>query len=271
MNDTPPPHTEGPKAGSVVGILALCLVFAVVVIILGVKIHNLGAQAADAQGQLAQAKTEATQAQSDLESAKAASAQLQSQLDKDKAQLAALQSQLDQDKAQLTDVSSLQSELAASKAQTADLQSEVAKAKAQTVDLQIQLRRANDGSSQLLTQLDEAKSHSMDLQARFDREDSALTRLQPLIEKARHMPVATAFEKSSWSSAFSMNPVYRLRIDSRSPDSLGVFITIVQGVGTRSQSGTIASGGLLTVDKLRVGDKVTIDSEGFDPVNLTVQ
>jgi len=50
-----------------------------------------------------------------------------------------------------------------------------------------------------------------------------------------------------------------------------VAITVTGPGKTRSQTSTIGAGATLSVDKLVVGEKVVIASEGYDPVTLTVQ
>jgi uncharacterized phage infection (PIP) family protein YhgE len=244
------------------GSLAACLVLAVVIIVLGVKDRHLNAQLADAQKQLAQTKSQATQAQADLAKATTASTQLQSQLAKAKGQQTDLQSQMALGKDALTQV---QSQLDKAKAQSADLQVQQDSAKAQSAGLQTQLNQATSGSDQLLTQLDQAKILSLDLESRLQTAERDITELQPLLLKARHMPVTTSFEKLHGSGSFT------LHINNLYLQPVNVDITTNGTDKTRSQSSIIGGGATLNVDKLAAGESIVIASAGFDPVNLTVQ
>ncbi|HXQ80315.1 MAG TPA: hypothetical protein VN775_03320 [Opitutaceae bacterium] len=274
MNDATTPQQEKTRSpGSCYALLAGCLVLAIVIIVLGVKVHRLNAQAAqvpDLQAQVTQAKSDTALAQAELDKAKAASTLVQSQLDKAKSQQSDLQSQLVQSKAASTQ---MQSQLDKAKAQSTDLQSQLDKAKAQSADLQAQLSQAAAGSSQLLSQLDQEKSRSMDLQSRLQKAESEIAQAQPLILKARQMPVTTSLEKSHGGpfDLASARGSFTLHIKNLHPQPVSVAITIAGPEKTRSQTNTIGVGATLNVDKLSAGEKVVIASEGYDPVALTVQ
>jgi uncharacterized phage infection (PIP) family protein YhgE len=264
MNDaTPNPHPSHIRQSSpLLGILAACIVLAIVIIVFGVKVHRLNTQLADTQTQLAKAKADAAQQQTELAKAQSDTSDLQTELKKAKAQQADLQSQLDLAK----DASNqLQTQLDKGKAQVTDLQAQVDKGKGQSADLQAQLTQANTGSAQLLSQLDQAKIQSMDLQSRLQKAESDVAQLQPMLLKTRHMPVTTSFEKGHWSSA------YTLHINNLYQQPVTVNLTITGPDKTRTQSSVIGAGGTLNVEKLAAGDKVAIASDGYDPVNLTVQ
>lgn len=163
MSDPKTAHREKARtAGAFALLCALggCLVFLIIVIVLGVKLHQRSVQLAATQTQLNQAKSDLASAKEDLSKAKSQVGDLQPQLDQAKAQAAELKTQLDQSKAATADV---QSQLDKSKAQTADLQTQLGQSKAQSADLQTQLTQAKDGSTQLLTQLDQAQIQTMDL------------------------------------------------------------------------------------------------------------
>jgi predicted nuclease with TOPRIM domain len=273
MSDATTPQTEkSGQAGPFLGTLAACIVLAIVIIVLGVKVHHLNAQAADTQAQLTDAKSGSALAQAGLDKAKGQQADLQSRLDKAKSQQADLQSQLDKAKSRQADMQSrLDNAANEAKARSADLQSQLDKAKSQLSDLQAKLNQANDGSSRLQSQLDRAVSQSMDLQSRLQKAEGEVARLQPLALKARHMPVTTSFDRSHWGGSFPMQNSFMLNIVSRSSQPLKVNITIAGPEKTRTQSNVIEVGTTLKVERLAAGDKVVIVSEGFDPVSLTVQ
>jgi multidrug efflux pump subunit AcrA (membrane-fusion protein) len=262
MSDSNTRHTPKDKnPGISLGILATCLILAIAAIGLGIKVRHRNSQLADTQKQLAQAKSDTAKAQGELDQSKAQAADLQTQLDKSKAQATDLQSQLDLSKQSVTQV---QAQLDKSKAQTADVQAQLDKAKAQSADLHTQLNQATSGSAQLLTQIDQEKIHSMDLQGRLDKAESDLAQLQPLLLKARHMPVTTSFEKTHGDH-------FTLHINNLNPQPVTVNVTIAGSGKTRSQSNVIGTASTLNIEKLNAGDSVTVTSDGFDTLNLTAQ
>ncbi len=262
MNDPKPAHqakARNRQSGSFLGLIVACLVLAVVIILHLVKVHQLDAQLADTQKQLADSKAETAKAQGELDKATAASTDLQQQLKSAKSQQADLQVKLDQSTAASTQ---LQAQLDKAKAQAVDQQAQLDKSKAQAADLQTQLSQANSGSAQLLTQLDQSKIQSMDLQSRLQKAESDLSQLQPILLKARHMPVTTSFEKAHFGRGFT------LHINNLNPQPLSVDVRTDK---PSSQSNVIAAGATLNMEKLDAGEKVVISSEGYEPVNLTVQ
>jgi septal ring factor EnvC (AmiA/AmiB activator) len=272
MNDATSPRQEKSKpAGAFIGLLVACLVLAIVIIVLGVKVHNLNAQLPDIQTQLTNAKAETAQAQTEVGKAKAASSELQSQLDKAKVASGELQSQLDKAKGHEADLQSQLEKAKADKAKAADLQSQLEKANAKSADLQNQLNQAAAGSAQLLAQLDQTKSQSSDLQSRLKRAEEALAKLEPLALKARNLPVTTSFESGQWGSSFATHNGFTLRINNLSPQPLKVDITVTGQGKTRTQSNVIEVSAALNVEKLAAGESVVIASEGYDPVRLTVK
>jgi septal ring factor EnvC (AmiA/AmiB activator) len=265
MNDPKTTHREKTRqagAFAFLAALAACIVFAILVIVLGVKVSHRDSQLADTQKQLAQAKSDGAKAQSEIDKEKTTSADLQAQLDKAKAQTADVQSQLDLSKSGTTD---LQNQLDKSKAQVADVQSQLDKSKAQSADLQNQLSQSAAGSRQLLTQLDQAKIQAMDMESRVHKAEADIAALQPMLLKARHMPVTTSFEKEHWGKGLI------LHVNNLNPQPLSVNITINSQGNSRAQSNVIGASATLTVEKLAAGDTIAIASDGFDTLNLTAQ
>jgi multidrug efflux pump subunit AcrA (membrane-fusion protein) len=257
-----PDHDKASGKRPLLWILVTWLLLAVVTIILAVKIHSLDAKLADTQKQLTQAKSDGAEAQAELDKAKTATADLQDQLTKAKAQQSDLQTQLDQSK----DASvQLQAQLDRAKAAAVVQQAQLDKSKAQAADLEVQLNQATAGSTQLLSQLDQAKIQSMDLQSRLQKAESDLAQLQPMLLKVGRMPVATSFEKESWGHGLT------LHVNNLQQQPLTVNITIAGADNTRRQSNVIGAGATLNVEKLAVGDKVVIASDGFESLSLTAQ
>jgi uncharacterized phage infection (PIP) family protein YhgE len=265
MNDSKAAHQEkARKAGAfaLLGIFAACLLLAILVIILGVKVHTRDTQLADTQKQLAQEKSDGAQSKAELDKATSASADMKSQLDKATAHSAELQTQLDQAKSNATE---LQAQLDKAKAQAADVQAQLDKSKAQAADLQNQLTQAAAGSTQLLTQLDQAKIQSMDMQQRLQKAEADIAQLQPMLLKARHMPVTTSFEKEHWGHGVT------LHVNNLNEQPLSVNLTIGSQGKSRSQSSVIGAAAAFTVEKLNPGDTVDIASDGYETVHLTAQ
>jgi septal ring factor EnvC (AmiA/AmiB activator) len=271
------------QAGSAVGVLLVIIGLAIVVILLAIKFHRLdaksapaspgtqGVPAADSQAQKsAQAKPDLAQAQADLDRAVAATAQLQAQLDKAKSVQADLQSQLDQSRNAGTQ---LQSRLDSAKAESADRQSQLDKAKAQAEDLRSQITQAAAEKSRLVAQLDQATKQSADLQARLQKSEGYVAQIQPLLVRARHLPVRTSLEKVRGSPFELVNgrTSFTLHINNPFLEPLSVDLTIVHGGRTVSQTNTIAGGATLNLEKLAVGDKVTIGGDQYEPVNVTME
>jgi len=254
----------------------------IAVIFLAAKVHRLNAQAAknagaagalkaaDGQTQSNPGKPDTPQSHAEQDKAKAALAQLQAQLDKAKSEQADLQAQLDKAKAESA---GLQDQLGSSKAQSADLQTQLEKAKSETADLQGQLSQAASSSAQLQAQLDQERTRSAGLQSRLQKSEGELARLQPVILKARHMPVTASFERVRGGpfEGVSANHGFTLHIVNLYLEPLSVEITVTGPEKSRTQAETIEGGRTLNIMKLAAGDKVMIASEDYDPVNLTVQ
>jgi multidrug efflux pump subunit AcrA (membrane-fusion protein) len=257
-------HQKAQKTGAIalLGSFAACLVFAIILIVLGVKVRHRDAQLADTQKQLAQAKSDGAKAQADLEKAETASADLKTQLDKANAHSADLQSQADQAKSGTAD---LQTQLDKAKAQTSEVQAQLDKSKSQSADLRNQLSQATAGSTQLLTQLDQAKIQSMDMQQRLQKAEADIAQLQPMLLKTRHMPVTTSFEKERWGHGVT------LHVNNLNQQPLSVNITISSQGKNRSQTNVIGAAATLNVDKLVTDDTLDIASDGYETIHLTVQ
>jgi hypothetical protein len=107
----------------------------------------------------------------------------------------------------------------------------------------------------------------------LQKAEGEITRLQPLVQRARRLPVTTSFERVSGSAFEFVSGAHTLtlHINNPFPQPLSVVVTVANAAKTTSQAVTIAGGSTLNVEKLAEGDKVLIASEGYDPVNLTAQ
>jgi hypothetical protein len=79
------------------------------------------------------------------------------------------------------------------------------------------------------------------------------------------MPVTTSFQKVHGGRRFI------LQIKNLYLQPLTVTVTVTGPGKNRSQSNIIGGGGTLNVAELSAGEKIVVASEGYDPVNLTVQ
>ena len=117
----------------------------------------------------------------------------------------------------------------------------------------------------LAAQLDQAKIQSMDLQSRLQKAEGEIAELQPLLLKARHMPVTTSLEKVHGGRSFT------LHINNLNVQPLSVNVSITGPDKARSQTNIIGASATLNVEKLAPGETVVIASDGFDPVTLTAE
>ncbi|HEY1763618.1 MAG TPA: hypothetical protein VGF85_01765 [Opitutaceae bacterium] len=248
------------QSGLFLGLVGALVLLAVVFIVHVLKVHKLEHELSDAQKQLTQAQNDAKQTHADLDKARSQSSDLQSQLDQAKSHTADLQAQLDQAKQSTGQMSA---QFDKSKADMADLQTKLNSSKAQAADLQTQVTQANSGAAQLVTQLDQSKIQNMDLQTRLQKAENDLNQLQPLLLRARHIPLTTSLEKHGGS--------YTLRIKNLYLEPISVDVSISGPEKTRSQTNVIGGGEALAVDKLALGDTVVVSSDGYDPINLTVK
>jgi hypothetical protein len=116
----------------------------------------------------------------------------------------------------------------------------------------------------MLTEMDQAKIQALDLQARLHKAEADIAQLQPMLLKARHMPVTATFEKTHGDR-------FTLHINNLDRQPLTVSVTVANAGKTRSQSNVIGAGATLNVEKLTAGDSVTVAGDGYDPLNLTVE
>ena len=103
----------------------------------------------------------------------------------------------------------------------------------------------------------------MDLRGRLQKAESDLAQLQPLLLKARHLPITTSLEQAGGG--------FTLHVANLNLQPLSVAVTTTGSGRSRSQSTVIGGGATLNVAKLAAGDTVVIASEGYDPVSVAVQ
>ena len=157
----------------------------------------------------------------------------------------------------------VQSQLDKAKADSAQVQSQFELLKSASAQLQSELAQAKAGSDDLQSKLDQAKAGSSALQAQLAGAQAEVSRLRPLAEKPRPMPIATLVEKSGGS--------YSLNIKNQFLEPLRVDVTISRGGVGHPQSDLIEGGGSIDLEKLARGDSVQIANPDFDTVKLIVK
>jgi uncharacterized membrane protein len=111
--------------------------------------------------------------------------------------------------------------------------------------------QADEQISALTTQLEDAEKQ--------------IAQLQPLAEKARVLPVITHLNKHALAAG------YDLLTSNRSRESLRFRFTVEAMGRQRSYAAVIDGGRFFILHGLASGDKITIESEGYDPVTVDVQ
>lgn len=255
-------HNRKPNKGGVsVGILAAFLILLGLGIVLSVKIQRRDSQVADLQEQLADATSQAAKAQADLDKASSGTESLKAQIAKAAAGADDLKAQIAQDRLAATQQ---QDQIDKGRAQKADLQSRLDMSETQSAAFKSQLDQETAGSARMLTELDQSKIQALDLQGRLQKAEDDLAQLQPLLVKARHMPVTTSFERTHGDRL-------TLHVNNLDRQPLTVSVTVDEAGKTRSQSTVIGSGASLNVEKLQAGDGVTVACDGYDTLKLTAQ
>jgi hypothetical protein len=261
-SDPPRPLGRTQERRYSLGVVIAALVLLAVVVVLALRIHHLDGVVASTQKELADSKDQATKAQTELDQIKATTGKSEAQLDAAKAQVTELQAQLERTKATGAQT---QAQLDASKAQATDLQSQLDKSRAQSTDFEAQVKQASAGSYQLLSQINQDKIQANDLQARLQKAESDIAQLQPMLLKARHLPVTTSFDRSHGGDTFI------LHIKNLYLEPVSVKITVAGNGKSRSQSNILGPGASLDVGRIVAGEAVTIASESYDPLTVSPQ
>jgi hypothetical protein len=261
----PPSHPYGEhrpsRAGVSVGILAIVIILAAAIIVLCTKVHHRNVEVAGLQKQLADAKSQSNKTQTDLDKANSTVDDLKTQLKKATETQADLKAQVEQASVGTTQ---LQSQIDREKGQEADLQSRLDKSETQSAAYKTQLDDATAASARMLSDLDQSKIQVLDLQGRLQKAENDLAQLQPMLLKARHMPVSTSFERTHGER-------FTLHVNNLTSQPVTLNMTINDDGKTRNQSSVLGASASATVEKLREGDTITIASDGFDPLHLTAQ
>lgn len=207
--------------------------------------------------------------QAALDKANAANVRIQSDLDKAKSEAADLKSRLAQANAASDQ---LQAQVEAGHAEAAGLRGQIEKANSDANGLRAELASTQSQRTALEKRLELATAQGSDLQARLRKSEAYAASIQPLLARARHLPIHTSSEKVLGSPFELVNgrSSYTLHVSNLSLEPINVDLTIVTAGHTISQSNTIAGGATLNIERLAAGAKVSIGSDTYETVSLTV-
>jgi multidrug efflux pump subunit AcrA (membrane-fusion protein) len=282
MNPLTPRDSDKGKSGVLLAVLVAGIVIAFVA--LGMKVRNSDARAAELGRQLAQATTESSEQKTELNQAKnqaADLADLRSQLATAISQKSELQTRLDQAAAQKAELLALQSRLETAARKESDLRSQLEQAKRQLAEIppaqpkvEVAEFRATDRSSPVGT----GKAQSADTQGQPTNAQPAPEKTATDVAAARtaiprpvNMPIKTTWGRTPlWTLDRSTGKgIYVLNIISLWPDPLKIHIKVSRDDKTSLRSVTLAGTSTMTLVNLSVGDTIVIESDGYDPVQLT--
>jgi uncharacterized protein YhaN len=283
MNAPIPPHlAKHPRTGSAGGILLVVLGTAVVIAIILVMQHRSlkqpkpsapsAAPAAEADAAATSAGPSAApvnQVQAALDKATAANLVLQADLDKEKAEARDLQSKLTQATAASDQ---LRIQLDAANADGADLKARLEKAKDQTNSVRSELAAAQSEKAGLAGDLDREKTEAADLKAKLQKSEAYAAGIQPLVARARHLPIRISSDKVMGNpfELVSGHSSYTIHLANLSLEPVNVDLTIVTAGHTIAQSNTIGGGATLNLERLAEGAKVTIAADTYESVTTGV-
>jgi hypothetical protein len=200
-----------------------------------------------------------TQVRTDLDKANARSTDLQTQVAGAKRQQSDTQAKLTASENQVTD---LQGKLDKS---GSDLRSLRDRDQAQATAFQSRLSQANDRATGLQRQLDQAKSRADDLQAQLTKaQDADAQRLSAPVAAAvlPALPVTAEFKKGFLSDKYTMH--------LRNTGGTALKVS-VSAAGSPAKSVNVDAGKTTEVGDLAAGTALVISSDGFSPINTTVQ
>jgi hypothetical protein len=100
------------------------------------------------------------------------------------------------------------------------------------------------------------------LTSQLEDSEKQIAQLQPLAQKARELPVVLRINRHA------LTPGYTLITINQSRSSLRFTFTVNGG---RTFNRVIDAGRLWLLNGLASGDRLTIESDGFDPKEVTIQ
>jgi DNA repair exonuclease SbcCD ATPase subunit len=110
------------------------------------------------------------------------------------------------------------------------------------------------------------KSQIETLQGELAERNTLIAQLQPLAQKARHLPV-----KCRVVSGAAFGPGgYVLQIFNQDREPLRVEVTLKALDKTSSQNRVIKGGSFWSITQLAKGDHVTLNADGYDPREINI-
>jgi septal ring factor EnvC (AmiA/AmiB activator) len=239
------------------GAAILSVILALVIVALAVMLSKETETSNHTRQQLDQANATAAQEKSQLTAAQSQVTDLQSQVSAAKQQQAGAQAQLTKAQAQAT---GLQQQLARSQSA---LQSAQQQSQSQVADLQGQLKQNESSLAGLRHDLDQANGQVNDLKAQLAQAKSASAPpAAAAIAELRDLPLKSEFHKGFLSSKYSL--------ELKNTGSAPVSVSVQSGTAA-PQMATIKGGDSYKMSDLAAGANVTVQSDGFKPLNLTAR
>jgi outer membrane murein-binding lipoprotein Lpp len=122
-------------------------------------------------------------------------------------------------------------------------------------------------NSDLAESQEKIKSLEQDLvstKSALEEAESEISKLQPLADKARQLPVRTRLNHIGVGSAYTL--VFR----NESRVAMRFFVVITSASHAKTYNSVIEAGKIWVLPRLAAGDVVEIASEGFDTYKVSV-
>jgi chromosome segregation ATPase len=271
MSEQNPEKAAGDsKAGLLYTLLGAIVVLAVATLVLALKAQGLSRELSSSQTTALAVRAEFDQAQADLAKAKAGLADLAKEVQAAKTAAADAQGQaerLQSEKAALE--ATLTREKADHLRKLDQMRTVAATATGDAANLRAEVAVLQQDNARLSADLDKARTSCTELSTRLGKAEGELAGVQPILARARQLPVATTVTRTA-TGAFSGHP-YTLVVSNLQANPLRMQVTIEGADGTRTFSNRMDANGSMRVEKLAAKDKVTLGCEGYDPIVVPVQ
>lgn len=151
--------------------------------------------------------------------------------------------------------------------QNATLKTQAGSLQTQNAAFNTQVGSLKSQVTDLQTSSDALKAQVEVLQEANTEKDAKIAQLQPLAEKARHLPVRWRITPPGILGPPG-NVLFIFNLE-RTP--LRLQITLNALGRTHSQNHVINGGGFFRITQLAMGDHVTLSADGYDPTEITVR
>jgi hypothetical protein len=115
------------------------------------------------------------------------------------------------------------------------------------------------------SELEKSQSDLAAAQEKIKSLEQEISQLKPLADKARQLPITTSLDRHA------ANAGYNLLIQNQAKTPLRLAITVTANGRSKNLSPVVDGDHRFTVTGLAPGDTVSIVSDGYDPMNLTIK